>query len=72
MEVLGRPKPVTDFPMRRVGWLPGFEGRFAVEMLNLIVGPPDLGKTLYTALLIARATRHGLTPTACESPPRWH
>ena len=59
--MLERPTPAENVPLRSVTWLDDGDRRFPRHMLSLIVGPPDLGKTLFTHLLAARATRLGMT-----------
>ena len=65
--MLERPTPAESVPLASVSWLDDGDRRFPRYMLSLIVGPPDLGKTLYTHLLAARATRLGVT--VCLSNP---
>jgi hypothetical protein len=65
--VLERPTPAETVPLASVSWLDDRDRRFPRHMLSLIVGPPDLGKTLYTHVLAARATRLGMT--VCLSNP---
>ena len=65
--MLDRPTPAEKVPLASVSWLDDGDRRFPRFMLSLIVGPPDLGKTLYTHVLAARATRLGMT--VCLSNP---
>jgi hypothetical protein len=57
---LERPKPAEseDFRPRAVRWVPGSEGIIPLGALTVVVGPPDLGKSLWLIRTIARASRH--------------
>jgi len=57
--MLERPRPASSFNEEPIEWLDGWEGRLPKGMVIGCVGHPDLGKSLFSHLVAAEASKRG-------------